>query len=128
AHARRKFVEVYKTTQSPFAREVIERLQAVYAIEAEIRGSSAEQRLATRGTRSAPLMEALRTRLTAMAHTGYGRCRSGGDGARWKPASPRNDLARASGMLLSFPFSTGSTSACLDHVDRWIGRYPHPHP
>jgi transposase len=31
--------------QSPFAREVIERLQAVYAIEAEIRGSSAEQRL-----------------------------------------------------------------------------------
>ncbi|WP_283843494.1 IS66 family transposase [Bradyrhizobium barranii] len=29
AHARRKFVEVFKTTQSPFAREVIERLQAV---------------------------------------------------------------------------------------------------
>src|ERR1700709_114299 len=46
AHARRKFVEVYKTMQSPFAREVIERLQAVYAIEAEIRGSSAAQRLA----------------------------------------------------------------------------------
>ncbi|MGY4154738.1 transposase [Bradyrhizobium sp. USDA 4461] len=66
AHARRKFIEVFKTTASPFAREVIERLQAVYAIEAEIRGSSAEQRLATRGTRSAPLMEALRTRLTAM--------------------------------------------------------------
>lgn len=35
-------------------------------IEAEIRGSSAEQRLATRRTRSAPLMEALGTRLTAM--------------------------------------------------------------
>jgi transposase len=66
AHARRKFVEVYKTMQSPFAREVIERLQAVYAIEAEIRGSSAEQRLAARSTRTAPLMEALRTRLTAM--------------------------------------------------------------
>ncbi|MFK4492368.1 IS66 family transposase [Bradyrhizobium sp. USDA 336] len=66
AHARRKFVDVYKTTQSPFAREVIERLQAVYAIEAEIRDSSAEQRLATRVTRSAPLMEALRTRLTTM--------------------------------------------------------------
>jgi hypothetical protein len=29
AHARRKFVEVYKTTQSPFAREAIERLQAM---------------------------------------------------------------------------------------------------
>ena len=46
AHARRKFVEVYKTTSSPFAHEVIERLRAIYAIEAEIRGSSAEQRLA----------------------------------------------------------------------------------
>src|SRR6202008_2639938 len=41
AHARRKFVEVYKTTGSPFAREVVERLQVVYAIEAEIRGSRA---------------------------------------------------------------------------------------
>jgi transposase len=66
AHARRKFVEVYKETQSPFAYEVIERLQAVYAIEAEIRGSSAEQRLATRCIRTAPLMEALKARLTAM--------------------------------------------------------------
>ena len=46
AHARRKFVEVYKTTSSPFAHEVIERLQAIYAIEAEIRGGGAEQRLA----------------------------------------------------------------------------------
>ncbi|MCP1758605.1 MULTISPECIES: IS66 family transposase [Bradyrhizobium] len=66
AHARRKFVEVSKTTQSPFAREVIERLQAVYAIEAEIRGSSAEQRLSTRRTTSAPLMAALKARLTGM--------------------------------------------------------------
>ena len=45
AHARRKFVEVYKSTKSPFACEVLERLQAVYAIEADIRGTSAEQRL-----------------------------------------------------------------------------------
>jgi hypothetical protein len=45
---------------------VIERLQAVYAIEAEIRGSSAEQRLAARRTRTAPLMEALKARLTSM--------------------------------------------------------------
>ena len=66
AHARRKFVEVYKTTQSPFAHEVIERLQAVYAIEAEIRGLSASLRLAARHTRTASLMEALKSRLTAM--------------------------------------------------------------
>jgi transposase len=67
AHARRKFVEVFKTTQSPFAREVIERLQAVYAIEAEIRGCSADERLAVRRSRSAPLMAALKARLTEMA-------------------------------------------------------------
>jgi transposase len=66
AHARRKFVDVYKTTRSPFAQEVIERLQAVDAIEAEIRGSSAEQRLVVRCSRTAPLMEALKARLTAM--------------------------------------------------------------
>jgi transposase len=66
AHARRKFVEVYKSTKSPFAYEVMERLQAVYAIEAEIRGRSAERRLAARDTRTAPLMEELKMRLTSM--------------------------------------------------------------
>jgi len=45
---------------------VIERLQAVYAIEAEIRGWSAEQRLAVRCARTAPLMEQLKARLTSM--------------------------------------------------------------
>jgi hypothetical protein len=80
AHARRKFVEVYKTTQSPFAHEVIERLQAVYAIETEIRGSSAEQRLAARRARSAPLMEAL---LPVEAGRGHQLCAQslGGAGA-----------------------------------------------
>lgn len=66
AHAGRTFVEVYKTMQSPFAREVIERLQAVYAIEAQIRGISAEQRFAVWRTRSAPLMAALKARWTEM--------------------------------------------------------------
>ncbi|WLB91336.1 transposase [Bradyrhizobium japonicum USDA 135] len=32
-HARRNFVRVHKTTNSPFAAEVIERIAAVYAIE-----------------------------------------------------------------------------------------------
>lgn len=66
AHARRKFVEVYKSIKSPFALEVIEDLQAVYAIEAEIRGKSAEERLAVRRARTAPLMTELKTRLTSI--------------------------------------------------------------
>jgi hypothetical protein len=64
AHARRKFVEVYKATQSPFAREVIERVAAIYAIEAEIRGTSAQIRLEVRRERTRPLMEDLRRRLS----------------------------------------------------------------
>jgi transposase len=64
AHARRKFVKVYKSTNSPFAREVIERIGAIYAIEAEIRGTSAQQRLQARQLKSRPLMDALKMRLT----------------------------------------------------------------
>jgi Transposase IS66 family/Phage integrase family/IS66 C-terminal element len=64
AHARRKFVKVYKSTNSPFAREMIERIGAIYAIEAEIRGTSAQQRLEARQLKSRPLMDALKTRLT----------------------------------------------------------------
>jgi transposase len=66
AHARRGFVDVYKSSKSPFALEVIERLQAVYAIETEIRGRSAEERLAVRSARTAPLMAELKARLIAM--------------------------------------------------------------
>jgi Transposase IS66 family len=64
AHSRRKFVKVYKSTNSRFAREVIERIGAIYAIEAEIRGTSAQQRLEARQAKSRPLMNALKTRLT----------------------------------------------------------------
>jgi transposase len=64
AHARRKFVKVYKTTKSPFAQEVIARIAAVYAIEERIRGTSAEIRLAARKNETGPLMAELRMRLT----------------------------------------------------------------
>jgi len=63
AHARRKFTDVYKAAKSPIARDVIERLAKIYAIEAEIRGTSAGERLAARRERTAPLMAALKRRL-----------------------------------------------------------------
>jgi hypothetical protein len=59
AHSRRKFVAVYKATKSPFTREVIERIAGIYAIESEIRGQSAELRLAARKARSKPIMDDL---------------------------------------------------------------------
>jgi hypothetical protein len=64
AHARRRFVKVYKTTKSPFAQEVIERIAAIYAIEERVRGTSAEIRLAARKNETRPLMAELKTRLT----------------------------------------------------------------
>jgi transposase len=62
-HARRNFVKVHKTTNSPFAKEVIERIGAVYAIEKKIRGLDAAQRRAVRQAETKPLMEALKVRL-----------------------------------------------------------------
>ena len=63
AHARRRFVKVYKTTKSPFAQEVIERVAAIYAIEGRVRGTSADIRLAARDAESKPLMAELKSRL-----------------------------------------------------------------
>lgn len=64
-HARRHFVDVHKTTNSPFAREVIDRIAAVYAIEKRIRGRDADQRRAVRQAETKPLMQALKARLEA---------------------------------------------------------------
>jgi len=66
AHARRKFVAVHKTTQSPAALDVLQQFAAVYAIEARIRGGTAEQRRTVREAESRPLMDALKRRLSAL--------------------------------------------------------------
>jgi hypothetical protein len=63
AHARRKFVAVFKAANSPFAKEVIERIAAIYAIEKKIRGMEAGQRRAVRRTETKPPMDALHARL-----------------------------------------------------------------
>jgi transposase len=61
AHARRKFFDVHTTTQSPLATEALQRVAALYRIEATIRGQLPDVRLATRAAKSAPLLAALRT-------------------------------------------------------------------
>jgi hypothetical protein len=65
-HARRKFVAVFKTTNSPFAKEVIETIATVYAIEKRIRGKTADERRAIRQVETKPIMEALHARLVAV--------------------------------------------------------------
>lgn len=59
AHVRRKFYDLLEAHQSPVAREAIERIAALYAIESEIRGRPPEERQKVRGQRSRPLLESL---------------------------------------------------------------------
>jgi hypothetical protein len=59
AHARRGFYDFFVSTQSPLAAQVLARIQRLYAIEAEIRGQTAEYRKRVRQERSRPIVEAL---------------------------------------------------------------------
>ena len=59
AHARRKFYDVHQATDSPLAREALERVGALYGIEAEVRGQLPEARQRVRQARAGPLLEAL---------------------------------------------------------------------
>ena len=61
AHARRKFHEIHIAHPSPTTTEAIERIAALYAIEAEIGGSTADVRKTVRQARAAPLLDNMRT-------------------------------------------------------------------
>jgi transposase len=65
AHVRRKFWDVHESTRSPIAREVLERIAALYRIEEAIRGRAPEQRLLARTEHAAPLFAELRAWLEA---------------------------------------------------------------
>lgn len=60
AHVRRKFYDLYEAHKSPVAKEALERIAVLYAIEEEIRGRSAEERRAVRNERSRPLLESMK--------------------------------------------------------------------
>ena len=65
AHARRKFYEVHQATSSPLAAEALRRIAELYAIEATIRGQTAETRQGVRRTKALPLVGAMKTWLEA---------------------------------------------------------------
>ena len=60
AHARREIFEEHAKTKSPLAREALERIGDIFAIEREINGLPPEQRLAVRQARSVPLLADLK--------------------------------------------------------------------
>lgn len=65
AHLRRRFFDIHAATQSPIAAEALLRIATLYAIEAGIRGSAADRRLAVRQAQSAQLVAELEVWLHA---------------------------------------------------------------
>jgi transposase len=60
AHARRKFHELHKGTNSPLAAEALTRIQALYAVEDQVRGKPPDQRRKVRQEQAVPLLEPMR--------------------------------------------------------------------
>jgi transposase len=65
AHTRRKFHEIHMAHPSPITSEAIERIAALYALEAEIRGSTPEVRRTIRQVRARPLLDSMNAWLEA---------------------------------------------------------------
>ena len=61
AHARRKLFELTRNSTATIAKEGLKQINALYRIEAQIRGLSAPERLAVRQAKSAPLITAFKT-------------------------------------------------------------------
>jgi len=61
AHARRKVYELYIALNSPIALEAVDRIDALYTIEREIRGLTSDDRFRERQARATPLLDSLYT-------------------------------------------------------------------
>ena len=64
AHTRRKFYDIHVATKSPLAEQALRQIAELYAIEADIRGQTADERRTLRQERSRPLVEAMQAWLT----------------------------------------------------------------
>jgi transposase len=73
-HVRRNFYKLATPGPAPIAREALQRIAALYAIENDIRGLSAEERCLARQHKSRPLIDALepwlRTKLDLISQKG----------------------------------------------------------
>ena len=69
AHVRRRFYELAAAGPAPIASEALERIKALYAIEADIRGQDPEARRVGRQERSRPIVEDLEPWLRAKLET-----------------------------------------------------------
>ena len=65
AHVRRKFFDVHAANGSPIAKEALDRIEALYGIEAGIRGKPPDERQRCREQQSLPLLAGLKAWLEA---------------------------------------------------------------
>jgi transposase len=65
SHVRRQFYDIQAKTPAPIAAEALVRIAPLYAVEADIRGLSADERRQARQRRSKPIVDALRLWLEA---------------------------------------------------------------
>ena len=61
SHLRRRFVKLARNSKSPIAEAAVRHIAQLYAVEAMVRSSSPDSRLAARQAKSAPLVAALKT-------------------------------------------------------------------
>ncbi|MCZ0737710.1 IS66 family transposase [Phreatobacter sp. AB_2022a] len=78
AHARRELFDEHARTKSPIVRRALDKIGAIFAIERQINGHSAEARLAARQAQSMPLLADLKEDL----ETSLGRISRKGDLAK----------------------------------------------
>jgi len=60
SHLRREFFKIAERGDAPIATEAVARIAQIYAVEKDVRGTSADQRRAARRARSRPLIDALK--------------------------------------------------------------------
>jgi hypothetical protein len=65
SHCRRHFYDCHQATTSPIAFQALQQIGRLYAVEAQIRGRPAEERLAARREHSRPIVDALRPDLNS---------------------------------------------------------------
>lgn len=63
AHARRKIFEIHAANGSPAAKELLDRISELFAVEESIRGRPPDERLKERQERAVPLLESLKSRM-----------------------------------------------------------------
>lgn len=73
SHARRKFFDIQAASKAPLAEEALRRIADLYAIEFDLRGQVAEERLQVRRQQSRPLVEAMHAWMTEQLDRVAGR-------------------------------------------------------